>query len=446
MFQKMHVDSDDIPAYAGLLIAEEQHEEQQENEHDIPAYEGAMVAHKPRGLRRLAVGAVVLGAAPLGLAWAINNVDGVGPWLADTGRTVIGPENIASSEDAYYTATDAFNRWRYRDAPPAELFEERIALAEPAAPPAAALPEASAAPRFPPPDIVPPIPRANTSQDGHWTTWATGPEAGTDVLARTQLHPDKERTQAVAALIAIDLTRVTVHLVAGTREPFTEDVPVGKRAGTIPAVDLSTLIAAFNGGWQSIHGHYGMRVGQVVVAPDRDAACKIALQQDGSLRITDSAALKDEEPTLQWSRQTPPCLLNDGVAAKQLSNIDSVRWGSAIGGNTIVRRSAVGIDAAGEVLYYAAGDSLSAQTLTLALTAAGASSAAMLDINWSYPKFVTYGPAAPQPDAPPPVATDSLFKHPLPAPSLYTQTPATRDFFYLTLNAPSAPPSAQVTL
>jgi len=433
------VDALDIPAYAGLLIADGP----LPPDDDVPAYDGAIIAESPSRGRRLWVGAAIIGAAPVGLAWAINHVDGVGPWLADTGRSMVGPDSVARLEDAYYEALDTFDRWRYADAPPAELFEE------PAAPPQAPLPAleappaAAAPPRFPPPDIAPPITSASTAQDGHWTIWATGPEPGTDVLARTQLHPDKERTQAVVALIAIDLTRVTLHLVAGTREPFTEDVPLGDRTGRIPDADLPALIAAFNGGWQSTHGHYGMRLGEVVIAPDRAFGCEIAMQNDGRLRILDTAELRSAGSNLRWSRQTPPCLMNDGVSAKQLSNIESTRWGSAIGGNTIVRRSAVGIDAAGETLYYAAGDSLSAQTLTLALNAAGASAAAMLDINWSYPKFVTYGPAAPQADAPPPVvpgpvAKDSLFKHPLPAPTLYTQTPATRDFFYLTLNAPKA--------
>jgi hypothetical protein len=426
------VDALDIPAYAGLLIADGP----LAVEDDVPAYEGSLVAVPQRRAGRLLIGAALVGAAPVGLAWAINNVDGVGPWLADTGRAMVGPATIARIEDAYYEALDAFDRWRYADAPPAELFDEPEA--PPPAPPST--PEAVATPRFPPPDIAPPNTGARTAQDGHWTTWSTGPEPGTDVLARTQLHPDKERTQAVVAVIAIDLTRVTLHLVAGTREPFTEDAPLGDRTGRIPEEDVPALIAAFNGGWQSTHGHYGMRLGDVVIAPDRDFGCEIAMQNDGRLRILDTAELRSAGSSLRWSRQTPPCLMNDGVSAKQLSNIESTRWGSAIGGNTIVRRSAVGIDAAGETLYYAAGDSLSAQTLTLALNAAGASAAAMLDINWSYPKFVTYGPAAA--DAPPPVAADSLFKHPLPAPSLYTQTPATRDFFYLTLNAPTAATSA----
>ncbi len=438
------VEALDIPAYAGLLIADGP----LAPDDDVPAYDGALIADRPPGRRRLIIGAAVAGAAPIGLAWAINNVDGVGPWLADTGRALVGPDHIARLEDTYYEVLDAVDRWRYADAPPAELFEEPAA--PPQATPLEAPPEAAAPSNFPPPDIAPPITSASTAQDGHWTIWSTGPQTGTDVLARTQLHPDKERTQAVVALIAIDLTRVTLHLVAGTREPFTEDVPLGERPGTIPATDVPSLIAAFNGGWQSTHGHYGMRLGDVVIAPDRTFGCEIAMQNDGRLRILDTAELKSADSSLRWSRQTPPCLMNNGLPAKQLSNIESTRWGSAIGGNTIVRRSAVGIDAAGEVLYYAAGDSLSAQTLTLALNAAGASAAAMLDINWSYPKFVTYGPAAPHADAPPPVASDSLFKHPLPAPTLYTQTPATRDFFYLTLNAPmaapSAPPSAEATL
>ncbi len=382
------------------------------------------------------LGIAALGAAGFGLSWSINNVPWVGPWLADTGRELLGPEQVATLEEAYYAVLDEVDVWRYRDAPPAELYEAPPAVTLVAV--AAPLP---AVPRsFPPHDVVPPIPSIASAQDGHWTAWVAGPGGVDPVLVRTQIHPDKERTHAVVAIIAIDLARVNVHAVAGTKEPANAELPSRQRPGIIPAADRSSLVAAFNGGWQAVHGKYGMRVGELLILPFRNYACTIAMGDDGRLRITGGSELSVEEPRLRWFRQAPPCLVENGVLDKHVENPESRRWGAAIGGATVIRRSAVGIDKAGEILYYAAGDSLSAGTLTLALTAAGATSAAMLDINWSYPKFVVYGPPSVLPDAPtdspPPLAVESLFQHPLPPPGLYSRSASARDFFYVSLAAP----------
>ncbi len=370
--------------------------------------------------------------AGFGLAWSINNVPWVGPLAADTARDVLGPEQVASMEEAYYAVLDRVDVWRYRGAPPAELFEAPppVALVEVAAP-VPVVPRA-----FPPPDVVPPVPGIAAAQDGRWTAWAAGPADVDPVLLRTQIHPDAERTQSVVAVIAIDLTRVVLHAVPGTREPANPEIAGSRRRGTIPAADHSALVAAFNGGWQAVHGRYGMRVGELSILPFRDYACTIAMGADGRVRITNGTRLTAEEPDTRWFRQAPPCLVANGVVDKQLDNPSSRRWGTALGGATVIRRSAVGIDETGEILYYAAGDSLSAGTLTLALIAAGATSAAMLDINWSFPKFVVYGPPASSPDAPPPLAVGSLFQKPLPAPNLYSEAASSRDFFYLTLAPP----------
>jgi hypothetical protein len=68
-------------------------------------------------------------------------------------------------------------------------------------------------------------------------------------------------------------------------------------------------------------------------------------------------------------------------------------WGASWGGATCVRRSGVGVDAAGDALY-AIGDSLSPAGLARLLTAAGAVRAMELDINPNWPSFMYYDHAA----------------------------------------------------
>jgi hypothetical protein len=59
------------------------------------------------------------------------------------------------------------------------------------------------------------------------------------------------------------------------------------------------------------------------------------------------------------------------------------------------------------------------------MRAAGAVDAAELDVNWSFPRFLVYGPGAS------PEVTASLVPRLKVAPGEYVVKPSERDFFYL---------------
>ena len=88
----------------------------------------------------------------------------------------------------------------------------------------------------------------------------------------------------------------------------------------------------------------------------------------------------------------------------------------------------MGLNADGTILYYAIGDSLTAVAITRALVAAGAVSAAMLDINHAFPRFVTFQTAS---------SVNGWLDHlpvkPAPPTDAYLVTPSNKDFFYLRL-------------
>ena len=232
-----------------------------------------------------------------------------------------------------------------------------------------------------------------------------------------------------AVIVAIDRRRVDLRYVAGTDEPRSVSVAKEHRPGLVPAADQADLLAVFNGGFMAKHGGWGVRVGADTFLPPKDEACTVAFVNDGSLQIRTWTTLAPAASSLVAFRQTPPCLLEQGAIHPLLeSDPKTKRWGSSETGELTIRRSALGLDASGKTLFYGLGEWITARRLAEAMRAAGAVDAAELDINWSYTRFLLYGP--PKPGEAPEVTATLVpkIKHPTKG---YVVKPSDRDFFYL---------------
>lgn len=274
-------------------------------------------------------------------------------------------------------------------------------------------------------------PRLAAPGEGVWVPLSNAfdPSAA-PLMFKTFLHPDLDRSYARVAIVAIDASRVRVHVVAGTQEPVS---PVRiPRTGLIPQSDLPGLVAAFNGGFRAIHGGYAMMVGGQTLLPPKSYGDTIALYKDGSIRIAPWSVISATLPLMDSYRQTPPYLAYQGQIDSSLTNEASLLWGATVTRQTVIWRSALGLSADHQTLYYGAGESLTALRLAQAMVAAGASDVAELDVNLSYERFLTYDPPNGNFDG---VALLAAMNT---KPKLYTLIPATRDFFYLTL-APTTP-------
>ena len=303
----------------------------------------------------------------------------------------------------------------------------------PSAPPSAAAAAAAPAPAsrgaFPPPRFDPPVVRTARPGDGAWSVdaRARSPKDGPPAVYTAVVHPHPIKPFVEVAVVALDLERVALRLVAGTEEPESKTVPRDRRTGLVAPEDMAGLVAVWNGGFKARHGGFGMRIGPDRYVPPRDEACVVLLAEDGGVRIGSWAGLSSEERRAFASRQTPPCLVEAGSLHADLdSEPGAKKWGAAEGGARDIRRSAVGLDASGRTLFYAMGEWTTARDLAVAMRAAGAAVAAELDINWSFTFFVFFGDAGGKPEA----RGTLLPKTKAPSRG-FVDKPVHRDFFYV---------------
>lgn len=342
---------------------------------------------RARGLALLALPVVGV----LGIWSAIRVFPGFGPALADGLRATIGSEAVtaleelsAEAEDRLRLAVDRSGARGLSDVTP----EEVVALSRQA--PAEPDPRVDAAPAFRPRDVGPLFPAVASPEDGQWQPVPVATGEG-EPLHRTLVHPDPKRPYAELFVFALDLSRVKLHFVPGSREP--KGLPGAQtalpRPGRVPEGELGTLIAAFNGGFKSEHGQFGMQANGVEIAPPRPGSCTVAASADGALRIGTWSSLRAQSSSFTDWRQTPACMVENGALHPGLTG-DSTRWGATIDGDTVIRRSAVGLDRERRTLFVAISNATTARALATGMMHVGAHDVAQLDVNHSYPRFVLY--------------------------------------------------------
>ena len=211
------------------------------------------------------------------------------------------------------------------------------------------------------------------------------------MLERAAVAPDPERPYVQAALVRIDLHQTQLHLVAGTQEPAS---PVHvARPGRIPSADQARLIAAFNGGFKAVNGAFGMAVNGTTLLPPQDGLATLAMYRDGSVRLGVWGTDIQQMPDWWRSGKTARCWSIMGKSPHSRKATIRTLWGTTVKNKVATWRSGLGLSADGRYLVYVAGDGLTVPTLAQALVDAGAARGMQLDINSSWPRFVTYAAA-----------------------------------------------------
>jgi hypothetical protein len=388
---------------------------------------------RPRRFRRVLLGVAGGGVAALVATWvAIHHFDWAGPLVANTLRAVVGVDNVAKLEDFVYGVEDRVNRSvRGTEAPQARWsVPEKPSAAPPPPPAASATGTKIGLPPFKPKDPGPALKQWSAKGDGIWVPITDPRRPGEEpYMMKTLLHPDVTRGWAEVFVVAVDLRRTDVFMVAGTQEPK-EEKPLATppvRTGVIPPAHHEELLAAFNGGFMTEHGGYGMLLDGITIVSPKPNACTFALYKDGSMRIATWKSIAETEKDMVWYRQAPECMVENGKLHQGLVYGGGLKWGATLDGETVIRRSAIGLNAERDILYVCITNHTTARVLADGLKHAGAVDIAQLDVNWSYPKFVLFEPgkAGPERKA---VALAEGFEF---SEDEYIRKKNRRDFFYL---------------
>ncbi len=383
------------------------------------------------------------------LWFAVHRYEWLGPIVSDSLRAIVGTDNVARLQDFAYGVEDRFNRATRKGEAPRAYWSVPPKPSAMPAPAGSGEPATASLPPFRPRDPGPVHESWSAPGDGQWVAMTDPRNPDVDpYLYKTLLHPDRNRSWAELFVVAIDLRRVSLHLVAGKYEPksFEKEGVLYKsrRTGLVAEAHRSIAIAAFNGGFKTEHGWYGMLVDGVTLVKPRPSACTAALYRNGAVTIATWKEIEASAAEMVWMRQAPGCMYERGKMHVGLQEELATAWGATLDGDTVIRRSAIGLSEDRQILYVGITNSTTARAVAKGMHFAGAADVAQLDVNWSYPKFVTFEPGDAGEFVAVPLAKGFELQ-----PDDYLRRPAHRDFFYLTPKPPEswvgavpAPPGA----
>ncbi len=253
------------------------------------------------------------------------------------------------------------------------------------------------------------------------------------LMAKASIRPDRSRPYAVVQALLFDQRRIDLHIVGGTKHPGGDRGVAGP--GLIPQEDVPNLLAAWNGGFQGIHGlnsMYGSDARGVrrLYRPLLDGFASVAVFEDGAIKLGEWGRDFGFRDDLVAVRQNN-VLLVDNCEVSRRTKEGNRTWGYVRAGDTatfITWRSAIGVTANGDFMV-ASGSDLSADALARALWSLGACYAMQLDINGPYVLTTVYYD---QPDGSL-IPKKVLNTMPSDIGRYLNRRPQERDFMYLTV-------------
>ena len=152
--------------------------------------------------------------------------------------------------------------------------------------------------------------------------------------------------------VAVFLGPVRYVLHDGSADPAPVRPAAGLRAGPVVAgAESRQLLAAFNGGFKLAAASGYMQEGHVL-SPLRAGLASLVIDRSGQARIGvwGCGLPAPGEAVYNVRRNLPPPVLNGRPTA---AAAERTLWGATLGGGAYVARSAIGQDAAGDLIYAA---------------------------------------------------------------------------------------------
>jgi hypothetical protein len=235
--------------------------------------------------------------------------------------------------------------------------------------------------------LNPPLPG-----EGVWRPTFAGAVVQPPVLVTT-FRSDPNYPRTVAGVAWIDHTRTSTWLYPGRQEP---NVNLPSRGPMeVPFRLRPQLVATFNSGFKLQDAGGGFAIGGHSYAPLKSGLATFVRYRNGTVDIQAWSGGPDVGSDIIYARQNLPLIVNNGRPNPNLS--DGPEWGATLGNAIQVWRSAVGVDARGNLIY-AAAPAQTVGSIAAIMLRAGAIRAMELDINTYWTSFITYrGPGADTP-------------------------------------------------
>jgi hypothetical protein len=244
-----------------------------------------------------------------------------------------------------------------------------------------------------PPNIKPLV-HAGLPGEGVWhATYSQGGSRPPVLI--TSFRPEPvEYPQVVVGVAWLDHTRTTTWLYPGAQEPAVTMASRGPEE--VPHRLRSRLVATFNSGFKLSDSGGGFAIGGRTYEPLHRDIATFVRYRDGRVDIVKWAGASTAGPDVAYARQNLPLIVDGGKPNPNLS--DGPEWGATLGNAALVWRSAVGVDARGNLIYVAGPDQ-GLHSLATTMIHAGAVRAMELDINTFWTSFISYrGPGAGHPE------------------------------------------------
>jgi hypothetical protein len=317
------------------------------------------------------------------------------PWLVDTvrGSPWVGPRKIALLEKFVFGLRDRATRAAFA----AGLVDETAGLRSDLEPDV--LSDAFefesgrrvATETWPPKPVRSAVPSPEPGE-GQWrpagAEWLRRLPGAPPAFYKTAVRMDADRPYEVVVLIAMDMRQLDLQMVAGTVNPHSS---FGTRGdGTIPRDPeiIGRLVAAFNGGFQTGHGAFGMVVDRRTILPAMPYVATVTVQDDGHIEMGSWYNSMSVPEGVASLRQNLPPLISDGVFNP--TNRRS-RWGGTSSDLDLINTTRSGLGLCGEdSLIFAWCRSCSANSLGRAFIAARCSYGMHLDMNPTHTGWAWY--------------------------------------------------------
>ncbi len=169
---------------------------------------------------------------------------------------------------------------------------------------------------WPPPSMKPFI-TPSLAGEGEWIaldhdSFITQQPGAPSAFVTSFIRADKARPQTRVYVTLWDPRQIALHMQAGTVEPVSASGEAGP--GVIPRAPevIRRVVAGFNGGFQAIHGEFGMQADGVLYLPPKPYAATVLEMRDGSTAFGSWPEKSDVSDDVLSYRQNLTALIDHG--------------------------------------------------------------------------------------------------------------------------------------